>query len=733
MSRVDALIGSSALKIFGPLLYVAWADGELTDDEVTSVRDLTKGFALSGDEHGVLESWLDPTAPPDAHELSLLRARLADDDVSAAEGHEAEVEQMGAILCWNPVMTESVVPEGAVDTERLSRFLDGPEREVRLAMRNLVTGEGFVRRFGQSKEVYRERVLEWTQKVADAGFGHATFEDGRGSARFMAAFETAGHFDLNLSVKMGVHFGLFGGAIHNLGTAEHRKLTGDVATLKLPGCFAMTERGHGSNVRDLETTATYDPEREVFVIHTPTASAHKDYIGNAACHAKMAAVFAQLITDGVSYGVHCFLVPIRDDDGNVSAGVRIEDCGDKMGLQGVDNGRIWFDHVEVPRAALLNRFGDVDKSGKYTSSIASDGRRFFTMLGTLVAGRVSVANVAIAAAKSGLATAVGYANQRKQFTRPAAPGEEEEEVTLMTYPTHQMRLIPLLADTYAAHFAGRLIIEKFLERDEDNARELESLAAGIKVYATELCTRTLQQAREACGGQGYLAANLIGAWKNDSDVFTTFEGDNTVLLQLVAKGLLTEFKQQFSDDRVFGFVRYLAKRASRRWTTTNPWVSRDESSEHLRDHTFHRDALRFRETRLLSSVAMRLKNRVDDGQSSYDAFLACQLHLVRAARAHIERVVLDESRLAIKEADDSLRPHLDALLDLYALNCIERDLGWFCKKDVLATDKASALEREREGLCAQLAPHARDLCDAFGIPPGLLPPIARADTTVLLS
>src|SRR5690606_5848251 len=110
-------------------------------------------------------------------------------------------------------------------------------------------------------------------------------------------------------------------------------------TLELPGCFAMTERGHGSNVYDIETTAEYDPETEEFVIHTPNDAAHKEYIGNAALDGRMAVVFAQLIVAGENHGVHALLAPIRDETGAPAPGVRIEDCGDKLGLNGIDNGR----------------------------------------------------------------------------------------------------------------------------------------------------------------------------------------------------------------------------------------------------------------------------------------------------------------------------------------------------------------------------------------------------------
>src|SRR5207302_5937423 len=91
-------------------------------------------------------------------------------------------------------------------------------------------------------------------------------------------------------------------------------------------------------------------------------------------------------------------------------------------------------------------------------------------------------------------------------------------------------------------------------------RVLEGLAAGVKAIATWHATHTIQTCREACGGAGYLTENRLAALKADTDVFTTFEGDNTVLMQLVAKGLLTDHRAEFGDMDVFAMVRFVARR-----------------------------------------------------------------------------------------------------------------------------------------------------------------------------
>src|SRR4029077_8293219 len=133
-----------------------------------------------------------------------------------------------------------------------------------------------------------------------------------------------------------------------LGTEKHhKKYLKSIGTLELPGCFAMTETGHGSNVRGVQTPATYDHKTRSFVVHTPNPNAQKEFIGNAACHAQMATVFAKLMVDGKDYGVGALLVPLRDQKGKTLPGISIEDCRRKMGLNGDRNGKIRFDNVTI--------------------------------------------------------------------------------------------------------------------------------------------------------------------------------------------------------------------------------------------------------------------------------------------------------------------------------------------------------------------------------------------------
>ena len=474
----------------------------------------------------------------------------------------------------------------------------------------------------------------------------------------------------------------------------------------------MTETGHGSNVRELQTTATYDKSTDEIIIHTPTENDGKEYIGNA-LHGQMASVFAQLIVEGENHGVHTILVPMKDKKGNLLPGVRVEDCGYKLGLNGVDNGRIWFNQVRVPRENLLNRFGDIDEQGKYSSEIESPSKRFFTMLGTLVGGRVSVPRAGLSATKSGLTIAIKYALKRRQF----GPNNQELETLLLDYPSHQRRLMPRLAKTYALDFALSHLAKRYADSSEEDIREIETLAAGLKSYTTWFTTDTLQECREACGGKGYLSENRLADLKADTDIFTTFEGDNTVLMQLVAKGLLSEFKQEFHGGGYMPILRFLSGQFLTLVAERNPITVRKSDQEHLLDPEFQLAAFQYRERANQISVGQRMQGFIKKRMNPYDAYLRCQNHMLVLAEAYVERIVLENFIEVTKKVEDAdLKKQLKTMCDLYALSTIDQHKGWYLEKDYMEGVKTKAIRQMVEKLSKNLRSEALFLVEAFAIP-----------------
>jgi acyl-CoA oxidase len=443
-------------------------------------------------------------------------------------------------------------------------------------------------------------------------------------------------------------------------------------------------------------------------------------------------VFAQLIVEGECHGVHVLVVPIRDEKGEVCPGVRIEDCGEKMGLNGVDNGSLWFEEVRVPRDALLNRYGEVHADGKYHSSIENPNRRFFTTIGSLVQGRVCISAASISATKSALTIAIRHGLRRKQFGPP-----DEPEIPILDYRPHQRRLMPLLAKTYALHFAQAELTEKFhtvfsaSEPEERDRRQLETLAAGLKATSSWHCTETVQTCRECCGGAGYMSANRLAALKADTDIFTTFEGDNTVLMMLVAKSVLTDFKDHFEELAPRETVTFVAgqavetvlERAFMRkiGQVIADFVPTSDDTGDLQEREHQLELFRWREGHITASVARRFRRGLDEDHDPFEVFRAVQNHAVDAARAHIDRVILESFCRAIEACEDeALRQVLNLVCDLYALWSIELERAFYQEHGRLTGPRCKAITREVNRLCNEVRYVSGQLVDAFGIPDEVL-------------
>ena len=549
----------------------------------------------------------------------------------------------------------------------------------------------------------------------------------------LSSFEELILGDASLQIKFGVQWGLFGSAILNLGTDYHHKtfLPG-VTRLDTPGCFAMTETGHGSDVASIGTTATYDPATQEFVVNTPDRHSYKDYIGNAALHGEAAVVFAQLYTEGENQGVHAFYVPLRKR-GKLLPGVGAEDDGLKGGLNGIDNGRLYFNRVRIPRANLLNRYADVEPDGTYTSSIENKGRRFFTQLGALVQGRVSLTGAVTNAQKLALDIAVRYSLARKQFH-----GSDGEETTLLDYGRHQRRLIPLIALTYAQIFTHQEMLNQYHavftgENDTDESRsDLETVSAAAKALSSWYSLNTVQECREACGGQGFMAEHRLTGLRADLDVYVTFEGDNNVMLQLVAKRLLGDYAKAFKSPDFGTLAQYVAgqfgeatiNRGGLRGLAQNivDFGSTARSVGYVKDEEHQHQLLTDRVHTMVANIANKLKAAGSDKAKQAELFNRHQNDLIKAAKAHAELIMWEAFTSALKTIKDadSLKI-LTWLRDLYGFTLLEDNLDWYLINGRLSAARAEAItEYIDTRLLPRLKPHAESLVDAFELSPGLV-------------
>lgn len=368
--------------------------------------------------------------------------------------------------------------------------------------------------------------------------------------------------DASLSMRAGVHSLLFHECMRLLGTDEqYEALRERIASLDVIGCFAMTELGHSSNLRGLETTATYDSAGDCFVIHTPTLLATKWWIGMAGQTATHTVALAQLVVGTQQHGLHWFLVPLRDRaTGGLLPGIQCGDLGAKMGRPGLDNGYIRFHSVRVPRSAMLARFATVDRAGVVRASPVGAKLAY----NVLLSERVACTAQAFSYLAKGVTIAVRYSMLRRQGSR----GER-----IIDYNAHAGRLLPYLAGTYALGLAARALEsqnERLIQLQlacsgEDAAldRELASLhtaSAGLKAFGSWYAHAGLEICRQSLGGHGYSAYNEIPSLLADWAVLTTGGGDNIVLAQQVAAALVkTALRAAASGDPATAYLASAAK------------------------------------------------------------------------------------------------------------------------------------------------------------------------------
>ncbi len=738
---------SSSVLQYIPFFYVIWSDDLVTTSELNVIQKaIDDDASLSKEEKKRLRSWLNPKHPPANEELKRWNHIVSTSGVKLVESETYPLATFSQkVVCeyyevcpfneslkhieinlgiqpnhYNHLFDVEVVHEITSDLYQaasIDALLKGKQAKVVDEFRNILKDDIFKWDIHRTKEEFREIVLNQTKFLAERGYGALAYPKMYGGADDMEGyahmFENMMFVDGSLTIKFGVQVGLFGGSIQKLGTKKHHdQYLADAGTAKLLGCFAMTETGHGSNVRGIKTTATYDKQSDSIVIHTPGKNDNKEYIGNA-LHSKMASVFAQLIVNGKNEGVHAILVPLRDSNHTVLPGITVEDNGYKLGLNGVDNGKIWFNQVSVPRENLLNKYGTINNDGTYHSDIQNPSKRFFTMLGTLVGGRICVARAGLGGAKMALAIAIKHALRRRQFNDSI----KMQEDLLMDYPSHQLRLTPLVASAYVYHVTLDKMMEIYCDESQPDKRKVETQVAGLKSIITWYANETIQECREACGGKGYLIENRIADLKGDVDIFTTFEGDNTVLLQLAAKGVLSDFKAEFNSAGFTSVLKILSMQISDTLTTINPLYSNKVDKDHLYSQKFHKHAFEYRTRRLTYTLAMRIRDYIKKGMPSYQAFLKVQTHLLALGKAYsVELAYTTFTDFLTGIKDEKNRELFQKLGTLYALHEIREDAVWYLEQGYLGGSKSKAIRQRVERLCTELRPHSGVLVDGFGIP-----------------
>mmetsp|Transcript_109874 Transcript_109874/g.309888 ORF Transcript_109874/g.309888 Transcript_109874/m.309888 type:complete len:725 (+) Transcript_109874:77-2251(+) len=555
-----------------------------------------------------------------------------------------------------------------------------------------------------------ERTSEAIMRIRDPKNRKFMLNHMKGNVRMMDMFDTG---------SLGIHFSMFLTLLKtNASPEQQAKWLGPAQEGRYFGAYAQTELGHGSNVRGLETTATFDKETDEFVIHSPTLTSLKWWpTGMYAC--THGAVYAQLIIDGRNFGVHGFMVQFRDDSGNLMPGVEVGEMGPKINADNTNIGYARFTHVRVPRFNMFARYQHVTREGEYVAPPRALNKfRYISMMSI----RMAIVRWSYRSLASAATIAIRYSCVRlqgfKDTTVDDPMGAGVGENAIIDYKVQQYRTFKAMATAYCFLWSSRYV-ERYLARIQDTVTmgseqerdaaaaelpELHATLSGLKVWSTLWAHTCMEDCRKACGGQGYLRSSGICDITTNFAEPATVEGEQVIMSLQTARFLIKAVNELDKGKPMVASLQYLAEPPLGKPNVTSFQGQTELLLDLMKDR-----ARRFAKKLSAAFQAATARNLAFDVALDSVAMIA-----YRTAEVHSAYIFVRNNYLALQEQvdDPAIKTALTRLLDLVMLMQLSEHAGdWLGSLDDALLDSINARIDE---LLQEIRPDCVGLVDGFG-------------------
>ncbi|PSN29864.1 putative peroxisomal acyl-coenzyme A oxidase 1 [Blattella germanica] len=575
---------------------------------------------------------------------------------------------------FNPLELTFLLDGGREKTRRRREienlFFSDPELEDKVPLDFLSHKEKYEETIRKATYIYRKikeggLANKWLQLVS------LCFRDGALYSVLSTVMKDGNPFGLNMV--------MFIPAVLGQGTPEQReKWAMRAIKHNIIATYAQTELGHGTFIRGLETTATYDPHTKEFVLNSPTLSSYKWWPGGMGQTANYAVVMAQLYTNGVHRGIHLFVVQLRDEETHKPMpGIKIGEIGTKVGMHTVNNGFLGFENVRIPRDQMLMKNAKVLEDGSYVKA-PSDKLTY----GAMTFVRVIIVQGAASQIAQAATIAIRYSAVRRQSEMK--PG-------------------------FTANWLWRLYSEVTTELETGQLDRLPEVRSVFQLHALSCCLKAVCTAEAAhsvevfrlsCGGHGYMTCSNFSSIYGNATASCTYEGENTVMLLQTARFLMKAWQQASGGMDMTPTVAYL-QLAIRDGNKVNRWENSTQSTI-----LFHRKI-----KRAADSMAKRIK----EGKSPEVAWNMSSIELTECAEAHANAFLVEKfvASVADLNCSQTLKAVLIQLSELYAVFNVLRKTGDFLMYSNLKAHDIQSLQNWMEDLLMHIRPNAIGIVDGF--------------------